>query len=444
MQVNDLGGAMTDTNEGRHKIVIVGGGAGGLELATRLGQKLGKKGLAEVYLIDASSTHIWKPLLHEVAAGTLDETEQVEYLAQAHRNGFRFRLGRMEGLNREKKEVYVSPTFSQSGEELIPSRTFTYDTLVMAVGSVSNTFNIKGVDEHCMFLDSTSQAFRFQKQLVELYIRRHVSRSASIDKPLSIAIVGAGATGVELSAELHEVTHLLAVYGMDQAGAVKITIIEAATQLLPALPPKLAISTQQQLVKLNIDLKLGRRVVEVTKDGIETHDGEFIAADMKVWAAGIKAPDWMNQLDGLETNRINQLIVDEYLQSSDADIFALGDCAACPWTGHDHNVPPRAQAAHQQASTLAKTLMNRLQGKSPVKYVYLDYGSLVSLGKYSTVGNLMGNLIGSVTIGGFIARLVYLSLYKMHQVAIHGYFRTAMLTLSNLFRRGAHAKIKMH
>ncbi|MGR9044528.1 MAG: NAD(P)/FAD-dependent oxidoreductase [Gammaproteobacteria bacterium] len=434
---------MADNNE-KHKIVIVGGGAAGLELATSLGKKFGKKGLAEVVLIDASSTHIWKPLLHEVAAGTLDEAEQVEYLAQAYRNHFRFRLGKMEGLNRAKKEIYVSPTYSQNGEELIPSRTFEYDTLVMAVGSVSNSFNIKGVAEHCMFLDSTSQAFKFQKQLVETYIKSHVGKNKNSNKPLSIAIVGAGATGVELSAELHEVTHLLAVFGLDQAGDVKITIIEAANQLLPALPPKLANATQRQLIKLGIDLKLGRRVIEVTPSGISTHDGEFIEADLKVWAAGIKAPDWFKQLDGLETNRINQMVVDEYLRTADPAIFAIGDCAACPWPGHEHNVPPRAQAAHQQATTLGKTIANRLAGKEPIKYVYHDYGSLVSLGKYTTVGNLMGNLMGSVTIGGFIARVVYLSLYKMHQVAIHGYFRTLMLTLSNLFRRSAYAKIKMH
>jgi NADH dehydrogenase len=422
--------------------VIVGGGASGLELATSLGKKLGKKGAAEVTLLDASPTHIWKPLLHEVAAGTLDESEQIEYLAQAHRNHFRFRLGRMEGLNRQAKEIYVSPTLSDSGEELIPRRTFSYDTLVMSVGSISNTFNIKGVAEHCLFLDTTAQAFKFQRQLVESYIKSHAGKAAG--KSLSIVIIGAGATGVELSAQLHEVTDLLAVYGLDESSDVKLTIIEAATQLLPALPTKLAHATQQQLVKLGIDLKLGRRVVEVTREGVHTHDGEMIPADLKVWSAGIKAPDWMQDLDGLEVHRNNQLVVDETLKTNDDDIFAMGDCAACPWPGHDGNVPPRAQAAHQQATTLSKSIINRLQGGQPVKYDYLDYGSLVALGKYTTVGNLMGNLMGSVSIGGFIAKVVYLSLYKMHQVAIHGYFRTAMLTLSNLFRRSVHATIKMH
>jgi NADH dehydrogenase len=428
-----------------HKILIIGGGAAGLELATHLGHALGKKGLAEVTLLDATSTHIWKPLLHEVASGTLAEAEEIEYLSQAHRNHFRFRLGRMEGLNRETQEVIVSPTFNDKGVELIPRRVLKYDTLVLSVGSVSNTFGIKGVDQHCMFIDTTTQAYRFQKQLVETYyIKSYAGQNSLKDKPLSIVIIGAGATGVELSAELHEVTKLLATYGLEDSDKVKITIIEAATQLLPALPPRLSTATQQQLVKLDIQLKLGRRVTEVTETAVHTHDGEVFEADLKVWAAGIKAPDWMKNLDGLETNHINQLVVDQTLKTSDDNIFAIGDCAACVWEGHGGNVPPRAQAAHQQASAVAKTIVNRLKNKPAVKFVYHDYGSLVSLGKFTTVGSLMGSLMGTVSVGGFIAYIVYLSLYKMHQVAIHGYFRTAMLSLSNLFRRSTHAKIKMH
>ena len=410
-----------------------------------MGQSLGKKGLAEITLLDASSTHIWKPLLHEVASGTLAEAEEIEYLAQAHRNHFRFRLGRMEGLNRAARQVIVSPTYNDQGVELIPRRVLEYDVLVMAVGSVSNSFGIKGVAEHCRFIDTTAQAYRFQKQLVETYyIKSYAGQNSLKDKPLSIVIVGAGATGVELSAELHEVTRLLATYGLENSDRVKITIIEAATQLLPALPPRLSQATLQQLLKLDIQLKLGRRVTEVTATAVHTHDGEVFEADLMVWAAGIKAPDWMKNLDGLETNAINQLLVDQTLRTSDENIYAMGDCAACVWQGHTGNVPPRAQAAHQQASALAKTLVNRLQDKPAVKFVYRDYGSLVSLGKYSTVGSLMGSLMGTVSIGGFIAYMVYLSLYKMHQVAIHGYFRTAMLSLSNLFRRSTHAKIKMH
>ncbi|TSA40638.1 MAG: NAD(P)/FAD-dependent oxidoreductase [Methylococcaceae bacterium] len=437
---------MMNENNALHKIVIVGGGAAGLELATRLGNKLGKAKLAEIILIDATTTHIWKPLLHEVAAGTLDESEQVEYLAQAHRSHFLFRLGKMDAINRQKKEVSVAATVNDAGEELIPRRVFHYDTLVMSVGSVSNTFNIKGVQEHCLFLDTTSQAFNFQKKLFETYLKKYIGkdRASIAAKPLSIAIVGAGATGVELSAQLHEVTNVLAVYGLKETSNVKLTIIEAASQLLPALPDRLAHATQAQLIHLGVDLKLGRRVIEVNTEGIMTHDGEFIEADIKVWAAGIKAPEWLKNMDGLAVNHINQLLVDQTLKTNDEDIFAMGDCAACVWQGHKGNIPPRAQAAHQQAETLYKSILNRLKGYDLVTFHYHDYGSLVSLGKYSTVGNLMGNLMGSISIGGFIAKMVYVSLYKLHQVALHGYFKTLMLTLSNAFRRSAYIKIKMH
>ncbi|MEE9355974.1 MAG: NAD(P)/FAD-dependent oxidoreductase [Methylococcaceae bacterium] len=436
---------MSSQQKPLHRIVVVGGGAGGLELASSLGKKLGKKGEAEITLIDAAQTHVWKPLLHEIAAGTLDSVEEVGYLSQAYHCHFRFRLGKMEGLDRASKTIFVSPTYSKSGEQIIPQRTFSYDTLVIAVGSVSNSFGIPGVDQHCMFLDSTKEAFKFQRQLVDVTIKTLTNNPG---KPLSVAIVGAGATGVELSAEIHEVAKHFAIYGLQDQKAknpLKITIIEGADRLLPALPEKLAAATQQQLTQLGIELKLGHRVVEVTENAIKTHDGETIPADIKVWAAGIKGGDWLNSLDGLESNKINQLVVDQCLKTTiDDDIFAIGDCTACPWPDHPQNVPPRAQAAHQQASTLHKSLVNRIQGKALIPYTYRDYGSLVSLGKYSTVGNLMGNLMGSVSIGGLIARVVYLTLYKMHQVAIHGIYRTVLLTLSNLFRRTAQPRIKLH
>jgi len=427
-----------------HKIVIVGGGAAGLELASSLGRKLGRKKKAEITLVEASYTHIWKPLLHEVAAGSFAETDEIEYLAQAHRCHFQFRLGRMEGLDRGKKEIFVSPTITKNGDEIIPKRVFNYDTLVISVGSVSNIFNVAGVNEHCLFLDTPYQAYRFQKRLVERYITTH-TKAQSKNKYLSIAIIGAGATGVELSAELLDVKKQFSMYGLDDI-TVKVTIIDTANRLLPALSEKLAFAVHKQLHKLGVELKLGQQVVGVTEKGVRLKDGDIVLADIKVWAAGIKGPDWLANLDGLEVNRINQLVVKQTLETTeDGDIFAMGDCAACPWPGHDRPVPPRAQAAHQQASTLEKTLINRIQGSDEtIDYIYRDYGSLVALGRRSTVGSLMGNLMGSVSVGGFVARLVYLSLYKMHQVAIHGYFRTAMLTLSNLFRRSTHARIKMH
>lgn len=431
------------------KIVVVGGGAGGLELVTTLGRKLGKKGKAEVTLVDSTHTHIWKPLLHEVAAGTLDSHEdEIEYLSQAMCSGFRFRLGRMEGLDRANKSISVAATHNARGVEIIPQRTFDYDYLVIAVGSVSHDFGIKGVEKNCLFLDTTLQAETFQAQLLETYLRAHTQGKPIKDGQLDIAIVGAGATGVELSAQLHEVSHLLTAYGLDEVtpADVKISIIEASNRVLPGLPENLSAATERELGKLGVEVLTNERVVEVTSQSIKTESGKTIPAAIKVWAAGIKAPDFLKDIDGLETNWINQLVVKQTLQTTlDDDIYSIGDCCACKWIGEDQNVPPRAQAAHQMASLVYKSIKRRMADKDIPEYHYHDYGSLVSLGKYSTVGNMMGSLSkGSLKIEGFLARMMYLSLYKMHQVSLFGLFRVGMLSLSHLFRRSVHPKIKLH
>jgi NADH dehydrogenase len=433
----------------RPQIIVVGGGAGGLELATALGNRLGKRKKADVTLIDASRTHVWKPLLHEVAAGTLDSHEdELEYLAQARWHHFRFRLGRMTGLDRDKREVLVAATRNDEGNVIVPERRFRYDTLVLAVGSLSNDFGIPGVKEHCLFLDTTAQAERFQRRLLDCMLRAHTQGEPIRPGQLDVAIVGAGATGVELAAQLHQVTRQLSAFGLDTIDPerhIKLHVIEASPRILPALPPRLSAAATADLARLGVVVHTNERVVEVTPEGIRTATGHFIPAAFRVWAAGIKAPDFLQDIAGLETNRINQLVVRPTLQTSrDDDIYAIGDCAACIMNEAGDTVPPRAQAAHQQASLVAKSIVRRLKGKPLPSYRYTDYGSLVTLGKYSTVGSLMGGLTGSLMVTGFIARVVYLSLYKMHQAALHGWVRTGLLTLAHFLRRAVNPQIKLH
>ena len=433
-----------------HHVVIVGGGAGGLELATRLGNTLGRKGKAEITLIDRNRTHVWKPLLHEIAAGSMNpDKHELEYLAQAHWHHFKFRLGSMDGIDRTKKEVYVAPFHDEDGIEVIPRRTFQYDTLIIAIGSTTNDFGIKGAREYSIALDTQDQAERFHRRLHNALVRAQTQVSPVQAGQLEVVIVGAGATGVELAAELHNTTRELAAYGLDKIDAdrdVKISLIEATDRVLPALPPALSHAVDLELRKLRVHLYTGERVTEVTEKGVYTHSGRFIPSALVVWAAGIKAPDFLNNLDGLEANRINQLVVRRTLQTSlDDSVFAFGDCAACPWPGHDENVPPRAQAAHQQASMLIKTVKCILQEKPLPEYTYRDYGSLVNLGRYSTVGSLMGALAGgSLFIEGMFASFMYQSLYKMHMMSLHGFFTVLLQTLARLITRRTEPQVKLH
>ena len=431
-----------------HRIVIVGGGAGGLELATSLGKTLGKRGTASITLVDANLTHIWKPLLHEVAAGSLNSSEdELNYVAQAKWNHFEFQLGRMSGLDRAAKQIQLSATLDpETGLELVPARSIGYETLVIAVGSTTNDFGTQGAAEHCLFLDTRKQAERFHQQLLNHYLRAHAGHDESRAQ-ISVAIVGAGATGVELAAELHNAAKELAAYGLGRIAPenMRITLIEAGPRVLPALPERIGQPVHQTLEKLGVTVLTNAAVSEVTAESLLTSSGQVIPASLKVWAAGIRAPGFLKDIDGLETNRINQLVVRPTLQTThDDDIFAFGDCAACPQPGTDRNVPPRAQAAHQQASLLAKSLKLRIEGKALPEYTYKDYGSLISLSHFSAVGNLMGNLTGSVMLEGWLARMFYVSLYRMHQAALYGLFRTGMLMLGSRIGRGTEPRLKLH
>jgi NADH dehydrogenase len=435
--------------ENLHHIVVVGGGAGGLELVTRLGNKLGRKRKARITLVDAGLTHVWKPLLHEVASGSLDASaNEINYRAHARKHHYEFQLGRMADLNQIDRKVVIAPFLDNEGHEVVPERHIHYDTLVIAVGSNANDFGTPGAKDHCIFLDSLPQARRFHNQLLNAFLRKNFQADGSNSHNLPITIIGAGATGVELAAELRLASRELPVYGMNHLRPedVSITVIEAADRILPALPARISAAATRELEHQNVKVLTGQPVNEITDSTVIMKDGTELDSEMTIWAAGIKAPEFLSELEGLDTNRGNQIRVRQTLQATSSDnVFAFGDCAECPQPDSDMPVPPRAQAAHQQADTLFKTLCNRLDGKDAVPFVYNDHGSLINFSRYTTVGNLMGNLSGrSMYIEGKVARLFYTSLYRMHQVALHGPLRTGVIWLMDRISRAMQPKLKLH
>ncbi|MEJ2767528.1 NAD(P)/FAD-dependent oxidoreductase [Mycetohabitans sp. B46] len=494
-----------------HRIIVVGGGAGGLELATRLGDRFGSRRALQrvsVVLVDRYPTHIWKPLLHEVAAGSMDPfTHQIEYAAQARWHGFEFQQGELLGLSRVAKTIRVSAVRDEEGIELLPERTLAYDTLVIAIGSTTHFFGVTGAAQHAIALDTVAQAERFRRRLIAACMRAQrpqsstdvaadgapgsaaphpqarkqeplpggaassahgdatdpahggmagliyggtagLAHSSTVGPRIQIAIVGGGATGVELSAELRNTAHVLAAYGLhklDPVTDIGIVLIEAGPRILPALPERVSAATAALLRRLNVSVITGEAVSEVRVGEVVTGSGNVLRADLTVWAAGIKAPPVLALLDGLAVNKLGQLVVRSTLQTtSDDDIFALGDCAACPWPEAKRTVPPRAQAAHQQANFLLNALRARLDGRALPTYTYRDLGSLVSLG-HNAIGNLMGGLIGkSLFVEGLFARFMYQSLYRMHIAALHGYGRMLLDMLAHGLRRTTRPRVKLH
>lgn len=440
-----------------HRIVIVGGGAGGLALATQLGQRLGKQGKAEITLVDAARTHVWKPLLHQLAAGSFDtHSEEIEFLAQARWNHFRFRLGSLTGVDRAERKVHLAASFDDTGMEITPAQVLAYDTLVIAVGSQTNDFGTPGAAQHTIKLDSPAAAKRFNDRLINACIRAQSVPRESGSGRLTVTIVGGGATGVELAAELHASARMLAAFGFEHIHPEKdmqIVLVEASPRVLSQLPERLSVAAVRELRKLSIEVHTNERVVEVTADSVKMASGKVIRSALTVWAAGIKASDYLRTLGGeaglLEVNKLNQLVVGPTLQTTrDPAIFAFGDCAACPQPDGTW-VPPRAQSAYQQAMYLVRHLPGLVglspPHKAPPPYLFKDQGSLVSLSGYSSVGSLMGSLTkGSLFVEGSLARLMYWGLHKQHQLALSGFKKTVLITLSEWIDRTHRPRIKLH
>lgn len=431
------------------KIVIVGGGAGGLELATFLGHKLGRKGKADVVLIDRYRTHLWKPLLHEVAAGSLDaEVDALSYRAHAAEHGFHFKLGNFCGMDKSQKVIRLEAVLDDDGEEILPPRMETYDTLVIAIGSNSNDFNVAGVRQFCQFLDGPVQALNFHKRLVNHFIKLNRDLIDQPDKKLRIAIVGGGATGVELTAELFNARQLFELYGLERVTAehMDVSLLESGPRLVPVLSERISKSVEKELKKLGARVCLDVQVTRAEKGRFVTADGGVIAADIMLWAAGVKVPEFITGIEGLETNRINQILVRPTLQvSTDDAIFAIGDCAGC-LLGENRWAPPRAQTAHQMASLAGKNILRGLQGKPLLDFKYRDHGSLVSLSQYTAVGVLMGNLGrgSSFNLQGWLARMAYISLYRFHQIALHGWIKALLLVVSDKINHIIRPRLKLH
>ena len=431
--------------------MVAGGGAGGLELVTKLGDTLGRSGRATVTLVERSRTHLWKPLLHAVAAGSLRRSQhELNYLAQAHWHNFIYRYGEVVGVDREARELKLAEMVDEEGRQITPATSVPYDTLIMAIGSVTNDFGTPGAAQFAVPLETPEQASRFNRRIVNACLRANTQPEGPRPGQLHVAIIGAGATGTELAAELHHTVRDVVGYGMDRinpARDIHIVLIEAAPRILPALPERIADATMELLVALGVEVRINARVAEVRADGVVLSTGEVIPSELVVWSAGVKAPDFLANFGGLEVNRINQLLVTPSLRTTrDPHIFAIGDCSSCPREGYPTPVPPRAQAAHQMATHIIRHIDAVMHGQPIPPFEYRDFGSLVSLGKYSAVGNVMGYAVGrSMFIEGMLARLMYRALYKMHEAALHG--RSTVFWRAVLNSIGSHRptpSVKLH
>ena len=423
-----------------HRVVVVGGGIAGLELATKLPRAARKSSIA-LTLVDREPAYVWKPMLHTIAAGTSDVSQQeTRYIAQARDRNFAFEPGELKGIDRKARTVHLQP-FKIGDRQILSERAIPYDSLILAIGSQANDFAIPGVRDHCFRIDSRSQALAFNRE-----VQARMLESLAANSALHIAVVGGGATGVELAAELIELTEIAARYGgtglRDQ---LKVTLLESGARLLGAFPDRVAAAASKRLETLGVTIVTSAKVIAAEADGFRLADGTRIRADLLVWAAGVKAADTCASLDGLEATTNNQLVVEPTLQTTrDPRIFAIGDCSSLLLDPERKPLPSTAQVAHQQAGHLIRHLPAWIEGRALPHFKYRDFGSIVSLGGYGAYGSLgkFGFFNGGF-IRGHVARLGHILLYRSHQSRLHGFWRGGLLWLADTINSYVRPRLRL-
>ncbi|NID14551.1 NAD(P)/FAD-dependent oxidoreductase [Luteibacter yeojuensis] len=427
---------------GPHTVVIVGGGAAGIELAT----KLGKRRDLDVVLVDRDASHFWKPRLHELAAGLLgDGEEAVSYLAHGQAHGYRYEPGALNHVDVEACRIALDEVrMPVTDEPILPPRSLSYDTLVLAFGSRVNDFGTPGVLDDCDMLDSPAQAVALRRKILALALRS----AGDPGKRIRIGIVGAGATGVELAAELHHAFNDMHRYGgLKGASKLDITLMDMASRVLPAVDPRTSASAQRILEGMGVNVRLGVGVDAVTPEAFHLSDGNVVPCDIRVWAAGVTGHEIVAGLGPFELSKDRRIVVDERLRAKGvSNVYAVGDCAFAVLP-HGGAVPPTAQAAHQQANYLARAIPRAVRGEQVESFVYHSKGTLVSLGEYKATGELPSVVAKGGTpipMRGLLAKAVYVSLQHMHRVALHGWAKANALWLADWLRDTTLPPVKLH
>jgi NADH:ubiquinone reductase (H+-translocating) len=424
------------------RIVIVGGGVAGLELATKLGDRLGRAGKAEVTLVDRSPAHAWKPMLHAFAAGTADPNQhRISFLDHARRHHFHFWPGEMSGLDRAVRTVKLAPFVLPDGRAELPPCKLGYDLLVITTGSRTNDWAIPGVAEHAIYLDDLRDAELLNRRIISELLRAIAERKA-----MNLVIVGAGATGVELAAELIHSLDVASAYGTGmERSRLKVTLITRDPRILVDLPDAISNSADHRLQRMGVEILTSTAVAAIHEREVELADARKMDADIIVWAAGVRGPGFPAGLDGLDVTPTGQLLVGPTLQTlEDERIFALGDCARFNAAGFGQPLPSTAQVARQQALHLARQLPMWLIGRQMKPFHYQNRGMLVSLARYDAFGviGLHGALPGH-HIRGRLAQLSYAMLYRLHQIEIHGVLRGTLAWFADSVNHLAFGPIRL-
>lgn len=422
-------------SESARPVVIVGGGAGGSELAVRLASD----GHDNIRLIDRDETHVWKPRIHELAAGLRrGHVDELGYAGLAERWGFAFELGDLIGIDPAQCAITLAAVHDREGHTLVPERSVEYRALVLALGGVTPDLGVEGVLEHALMLDTPRDAEHLARRFSALLLAH--ARGVE-NRALDIVIVGSGATGVELGAHLATDAVSTSLAPRSALPEIRIRIVEAADTFMPGMDDDVRQAIGKRLTDAGVTIETGQQISKVTAHAVETDGGDQFPADLTVWATGRVGPPVAEDIEALSTHKKRQWRVHQTLQSLNSDhIFAFGDCACID----DDPAPPTAQAASDQAAHLADQLPRYLAGETPAAFAFTDKGTLLSLGGAGSVGAVRGWLSDDIQIRGRLARAAYRGLQRQHQLLLLGRVYGSIEIVSDMLGQAAGPRMKIY
>lgn len=392
------------------RVVVVGGGFGGLYAAMALDKSIGYHRDFELTVVDKNNYFLFPPLLPSVSVGAI-ETRQVTYPFRRvfETTNIRFRNAFVESIDPNSKTITARVESDEMAAEPCAPTQLGYDYLILSPGSTTNTFRTPGVDSHAFFMRELGDAVAVRNQVIDCFERAAASNSVSLQEELlRFVIIGGGPTGVETATEVHDLIEhvLLKRYPEIDPERVEVCLVQSGKQLLPGWHTKVVDITTRQLGCLKIKILLDNKAVEVGPRHMTLKNGERLATRTCIWAAGVRSLELLAR-SGLPLEESGRVRIRPDLRAEGfEDVFVLGDAAFLVDPKTKKPFPPLGQVAFQQGPHAAQNLIRLLSGEPTRPFRYFNFGSLVSVGEHFAAVHLMG-----VRLSGFFAWLVWRTLY---------------------------------
>lgn len=403
-------------NSGKARVVVIGGGFGGIRLAKALSKKN-----VQVVLIDKNNYHAFQPLLYQVATAGL-EAESIAYpirkIFGKSKNVF-FRMGEVHRIVPEEKKIEID------NDHLF------YDYLVIATGAKTNYFGNEGLTISSMPMKSVPEALDLRSMILQNFEKiLTITNERKKQSYMNFVIAGAGPTGVELAGALGELKkHVFPRdYPELDLGKMNIYLVQSGDRVLPMLSEKSSLKAKRYLEELGVQVVLNTRVLDYNGDYVQTNTGNDLIARTLIWTAGVTG----NPIDGLDPKLITKTgryLVDEYNRVQGySDVFAIGDVACMITPEFENGHPQVAPAAIQQATHFAKNILLQINKKTMKPFKYKDKGSMATIGKNRAVVE-----VGNFKIGGAIAWMMWMFVHLMSLVGFRNRFMTFINWTKNYF-----------